>query len=337
MHGRQAFDLEQPLGPDRAGTGHARQVITHQVDDHQILGPVLGAGLQFARQPGVAARVDVAGPCALDRPRFDTPGPGLKSQKQFGRVRYQRPVPQPPVGPVGRGPGTGEAQHHIEGFGSRRQVAPPGPGDIGLEQLPGGDPGDHIRHCRAIGRIGGFGLKRRGRGVRHGGQDCGGQPTRRLLNGRPGRPGVDAATDGPHPACLMIEPQHRRIAGQGQVRPHLSAGTGGGAGTGVIADQAHGSGGEFRPPQGGERGRRPDRADVNPVRIARDPRPAPQGATVREQGQGPDPVAQSGGDRQGIRPRQVPRIDDAQRGGHADRRAPIRSRSAASTPRASAR
>ena len=43
MDGRMALDLEQRRDGDRAGLRDQLQIIAHQVNDHQVLGLVLGA------------------------------------------------------------------------------------------------------------------------------------------------------------------------------------------------------------------------------------------------------------------------------------------------------
>ena len=43
MDGRVALEREQLRDADGAGRAHARQIVAHQVDNHQVLGAILGA------------------------------------------------------------------------------------------------------------------------------------------------------------------------------------------------------------------------------------------------------------------------------------------------------
>ena len=54
-----------------AGRAHARQVVAHEVDDHQVLGAILGALGERLTERGIVLGTDTARPRALDRPRLD--------------------------------------------------------------------------------------------------------------------------------------------------------------------------------------------------------------------------------------------------------------------------
>jgi hypothetical protein len=49
----------------------ARQIVAHQVDDHQILGAILGALSQRLPERRIMLRSEAARTSALDRPRLD--------------------------------------------------------------------------------------------------------------------------------------------------------------------------------------------------------------------------------------------------------------------------
>ena len=62
MHGGVALHLEQTFDPHCSGDRRPRQIIAHQIDDHQVFGPVLGAGDQFGGQVGVAEVLEATFP-----------------------------------------------------------------------------------------------------------------------------------------------------------------------------------------------------------------------------------------------------------------------------------
>ena len=71
LDGRGAFQAAQPRDPDRAGLAHAAEVVAQHVDDHHVLGTVLGAGQQLAGERAVLGAVATARARALDRVRGD--------------------------------------------------------------------------------------------------------------------------------------------------------------------------------------------------------------------------------------------------------------------------
>jgi len=79
------------LDLDRARPAGARQVVAHQVHDHQVLGPVLDAGEQLLGQTAILRRRGAARARALDRPAL---GLALRGDldEPFGRVGYDRPA-----------------------------------------------------------------------------------------------------------------------------------------------------------------------------------------------------------------------------------------------------
>ena len=73
MDGGVPLEREQLRNAHGAWRADARQVVAHQVDDHQVLGAILGALGQRLAERGVVLRTDAARPRPLDRPRLDTP------------------------------------------------------------------------------------------------------------------------------------------------------------------------------------------------------------------------------------------------------------------------
>jgi hypothetical protein len=61
------LDGEQPLDADAVEGGDAAEVVAHEVDDHQVLGPVLRGRAQLQPQGRVLLRGGAARPGALDR------------------------------------------------------------------------------------------------------------------------------------------------------------------------------------------------------------------------------------------------------------------------------
>ena len=70
----------------------------------------------------------------------------------------RRRIAQSPEGAVGRG-AVGQAEQDVEGIGVGAQAAGPGAGDVGLEQVAGGDAGDDRGDGGPIGVVGGFGFE----------------------------------------------------------------------------------------------------------------------------------------------------------------------------------
>ncbi len=68
---REDLQLAQPLDRHRAGLAHTPEIVAQHVDDHHVLGAVLGARLQFGAQARVLFGVGPARARALDGPRLD--------------------------------------------------------------------------------------------------------------------------------------------------------------------------------------------------------------------------------------------------------------------------
>ena len=67
LHRGRSLEAEQPGNPDRSGLADPPEVVAQDVDDHHVLGLVLGAGQQLARQRPVLLTRPASRPGALDR------------------------------------------------------------------------------------------------------------------------------------------------------------------------------------------------------------------------------------------------------------------------------
>ncbi|RMO55864.1 hypothetical protein ALQ37_05530 [Pseudomonas syringae pv. aptata] len=95
VHVGVAFQAEQLGDFHRADAAAAAQVVTQQIDDHQVLCAVLVAGQQFGGEGSILRRVGAAWPRAFDRAGFDLPGAdphealGRKTQNRIGPRQAQ--------------------------------------------------------------------------------------------------------------------------------------------------------------------------------------------------------------------------------------------------------
>ena len=102
MDRRVALEREQLGDADAAGERHAREVVPHQVDDHQVLRAILGALLERAAERGVVRGIDAARARALDRARLDLPR-AVEAKEALGRRAGDGDVPELEEGGEGRG------------------------------------------------------------------------------------------------------------------------------------------------------------------------------------------------------------------------------------------
>ncbi len=159
----------RPAGGDRAVLADPSEVVAHEVDDHHVLGRVLGRGAQGAGR--------VRG--ALDRVALDGAAP--PPQEALGREADER---APRAADQRAEPGRGG----VEGVGEHvRGVARPGgleaQRDVGLEQLPRGDALHAVGDGGPVARRARDGVER---------------PDQRRIDGRR-RPGQPPRPDGPVP------------------------------------------------------------------------------------------------------------------------------------------
>ena len=109
----------------RAGRADPGQVVAHQVDDHQVLGPILWRAGELGGQGGVLGGVAPARPRALDRLGLDPRRPRRDAQEPLRRIGDQRPVGQPQIGRERRRAGPRQPRHEVERPPARLQ--PPRP------------------------------------------------------------------------------------------------------------------------------------------------------------------------------------------------------------------
>ncbi len=83
MDGRIAFDREQGRHRHRSGIGDARQIVAHQIDDHQVFGALFGVGGKRLRRFKVRCRIGQAPRGALHRPADELTS--CQCEEQFGR------------------------------------------------------------------------------------------------------------------------------------------------------------------------------------------------------------------------------------------------------------
>ena len=127
-----AFDRKGPVHLDAARLGHAGQVVAHQVDDHQVLGPVLDRGGELLRQPRVFRAVAAARARALHR--FDQRRPVARGKEQLWREAEQpvRAIEHDPAITRARsGPDRGIERQRITPERTRERK-----GQVGLINVP---------------------------------------------------------------------------------------------------------------------------------------------------------------------------------------------------------
>jgi hypothetical protein len=71
MHVRIRLDRHELVDLHAARLAHAPQIVALQVDQHHVLGPLLGMRVQLARQRSIGLRIRAARSCACDRTRRD--------------------------------------------------------------------------------------------------------------------------------------------------------------------------------------------------------------------------------------------------------------------------
>ena len=85
-----SLDHEQSRHRHAAGLGHPRKVVAQQIDDHQILGSLLGIGGKFFGEEPVLRQIGIARGGPLHRPGIERSRP--QREKLFGRQRHERPA-----------------------------------------------------------------------------------------------------------------------------------------------------------------------------------------------------------------------------------------------------
>ncbi len=213
--------LVQRRHGDTADPRHLGQVVTHQVDDHQVFGAVLGAGQEVLRQGGIPGGGRAARPRALDRPGLKR-AVAVEANEALWAVGYQdAPVTQIDIG--AEGSGTRGLQGGDEVARGVIVVQPSGPAarQIGLEQVAGVDLPDQGGDLVLVHRIRGFQPQRRfdqatgRRGPRLGRLPRCDQSVARRCGGS----GCVAASDHGQDLVVVIESQDAGIAAHAQFRP----------------------------------------------------------------------------------------------------------------------
>ena len=91
MHRRVRLDGAERRHAHGARQADAREVVAREVDDHDVLGAVLGVRREVGRERRVEQRVVVARPRALDRPRLAA-AVGADAQERLGRRAHELPA-----------------------------------------------------------------------------------------------------------------------------------------------------------------------------------------------------------------------------------------------------
>ena len=123
VHRRMALEPRRAVDAHAAGDADAAEVVALEVDDHHVLGALLGIARQLGGERRVARRVVAARARALD-------GPGLD------------PAPAPAEQQLGRVPDDGRVAQ-VEVARERRRVPPREP----LEERPGGPASGAVKGC----------------------------------------------------------------------------------------------------------------------------------------------------------------------------------------------
>ena len=98
MHVRVCLQTEQLVDRDRPHLAHPAQVVPQEVDDHQVLGTVLGACPELLAQRCVLRAPAPRGAGPLDRPRLDLPAAGdpqeaLRGGAEDGQIAKAKEAP----------------------------------------------------------------------------------------------------------------------------------------------------------------------------------------------------------------------------------------------------
>ncbi|MNQ87116.1 hypothetical protein D3C85_1023270 [compost metagenome] len=115
------------------GAAHLIEVVAHQVDNHQVLRPILLRALQLQSQPLILDGGVAPGASALDWPGFDGTGT-VDTQKRFGRCTQYRKPTAGEKGTIGYG---ADIAHALIRLQCLPLVAHPGPiGQTDFVRLP---------------------------------------------------------------------------------------------------------------------------------------------------------------------------------------------------------
>ena len=118
------------------------QVVAQQIDDHDVLGPLLDRGQQRRGGRPVGLRVVEPAGGALDRAGLDVAA--VQPDEALGRGRRDRQPLLFQVGPEGRRIGRAQAPVERERIEARRQIRSEALGDVGLVDVAGPDIGANL-------------------------------------------------------------------------------------------------------------------------------------------------------------------------------------------------
>ena len=142
MQGGIGLDSEERRHIDAARTADPRQIVAHQIDDHQIFGPLLFVGDEGGLLRGVGHRIGAPPRGALHRPRGRQPVANL--QKKLRRGRKNIHLPGAHQGRVGAR--LAAAQSRIEAQGIALIGETQGMGQIDLIKITRPDQAERLAH-----------------------------------------------------------------------------------------------------------------------------------------------------------------------------------------------
>ncbi len=147
MHEGMALQPAQRFNAHRAIFADAAQIVAQQIDDHDVFGPILGAGLQFTHQAAVIFGSAAARPGPLDGTRFDVAG--LHAQESLRRCAGDHVIAEIEIS--GEGSRVAHAQFFVKGKGIGWRRRHEALGDVDLKAIAGADVFDGtLDGCQVI-------------------------------------------------------------------------------------------------------------------------------------------------------------------------------------------
>ena len=128
--GRDAARAPAPRGGHRSVARDAPEVVAHQVDDHHVLGRVLGGGQQRVARPPRGGAVPLIGDVTTSSP--------ARRRNSSGEKLSTAPPGSPRNAPYGGSQLAGGGRERVERRRPRAALQPQA--EVGLEQLARGDP-----------------------------------------------------------------------------------------------------------------------------------------------------------------------------------------------------
>lgn len=146
------FEPAQDRHPHAVRLADAREIVAQQIDDHDVLGPLLGVGLEGFAEARIGLRVGDPADRPLDRPGLDRPS--VQLQEALGAAGGDVQALEGEIGPEGRRVGGAQAPVEGERIEARRQRRLEALGDVGLIDVAGPDVVAHPLHRRLVGGAG---------------------------------------------------------------------------------------------------------------------------------------------------------------------------------------